>query len=178
MGSCSFKEKTKTEQAINVVAMSQNVVTSEEDKKSNLVGFSQRAPKIKNKGPLLEIRKGSISGIDAPTAQVKDKVKTLKDLEMIEKAFQHNFIFNTLSQEQKKSIIDCMKYYTLTSNQIIFKQGQPGNNFFLIVSGIVEVIVNDARINTLLEGNGFGEIALMHDTPRTATIRTLTPVVL
>ena len=109
MGSCSFKENTKTEQAIKVVAMSQNVVTSEEDKKSNLVGFSQRAPKIKNKGPLLEIRKGSISGIDAPTAQVKDKVKTLKDLEMIEKAFQHNFIFNTLSQEQKKSIIDVNK---------------------------------------------------------------------
>jgi cGMP-dependent protein kinase 1 len=179
MGSCSLKHKIGAESTIKVIMVpskvNPNLPTSEEEKKKERPSAYPRVSKSKQKGPLLEVRRGSLKGSDAATAEVKERDKTIRDLELIEKAFEKSFIFNTLTHDQKKSIIACMKYYSIQSNQIIFQQGQPGQIFFIIVLGMAEVLVNGNRVNTLSEGTGFGEIALMHDTPRTATVKTLTP---
>jgi len=40
----------------------------------------------------------------------------------------------------------------------------------VLISGKLEVLVNGQRVNLLGPGAGFGELALLHDTPRTATV--------
>ena len=90
---------------------------------------------------------------------------------MINKAFSKHFIFNALNQENIEACVQCMVYFTLASGKPLFEQGNPGRYFFVLVTGKLEVLVNGNRVNYISPEEGFGELALIHDTPRTATIK-------
>jgi hypothetical protein len=58
----------------------------------------------------------------------------------------------------------------------VFHQGDHGDRFYVIEDGEAEVIGDGRLIRSLDPGDGFGEIALLHDTVRTATVRARTPL--
>jgi MFS family permease len=60
----------------------------------------------------------------------------------------------------------------------IFQQGDAGDRYFVVDGGEVEVIIDGALVRTTGPGQGFGEIALIRDVPRTASIRARTSVAL
>jgi hypothetical protein len=62
--------------------------------------------------------------------------------------------------------------------QLIIREGERGDRFFVVDEGVVEVEVNGRVIRRLGPGDGFGEIALVRDVPRTASIRAIEPVAL
>jgi hypothetical protein len=55
----------------------------------------------------------------------------------------------------------------------IVTQGEPGKRFYLIAAGEVEIDVDDGPRQTQAAGECFGEIALLNDMPRTATVTAL-----
>lgn len=58
----------------------------------------------------------------------------------------------------------------------IVRAGDTGRAFFVVVDGTCSVLVEDATIRTLVRADGFGEIALLADVARTATVRADTAV--
>ena len=61
----------------------------------------------------------------------------------------------------------------VASGQVITREGELGDSYFAIVSGTIAVTMNGKPIRTMERGQGFGEIALLADVPRTATVTAL-----
>ena len=127
----------------------------------------------KKRAPINDFRRAHKEAVDAPNALVVDKPKAPKDYELITNALIKHFIFTSLSDENRNSLISQMKYYTLAPHEIIFEQEQPGVNYFVVSTGQLEVFVNSRKVNVINAGESFGELALIHDTARSATITTI-----
>lgn len=66
---------------------------------------------------------------------------------------------------------------TYAPGQTIFREGDPGHEFFVIKSGAVEIRTGNRLLETLHADEIFGEMALIDDSPRSATAVAKTEVV-
>jgi predicted MFS family arabinose efflux permease len=63
----------------------------------------------------------------------------------------------------------------VAADETIIEQGERGDAFFLVQEGEVEVLVDGEPVRRIGPGGSFGEIALLRDLPRTATVRATAP---
>jgi MFS family permease len=62
------------------------------------------------------------------------------------------------------------------SGSIVIREGDTGDRYFVVAGGRVEVLVGGQSVRQLSKGEGFGEIALLREVPRTATVRAIEDV--
>jgi hypothetical protein len=62
--------------------------------------------------------------------------------------------------------------------EVVIRQGDLGDRFFVIAQGELDAFEDDSYRRTMVAGDCFGEIALLRDVPRTATVRARTDSVL
>ena len=63
------------------------------------------------------------------------------------------------------------KLERIEAGEIIINQGDIGDNFYVIDSGEVEIIIDGRNISVIGENGTFGELALIHGRPRAATVK-------
>jgi CRP/FNR family transcriptional regulator, cyclic AMP receptor protein len=85
-------------------------------------------------------------------------------------------IFSSLSPKDLKQIAAAMTGRRVEAGRTLAVEGQQGIGFFVIETGTAKVSVGGDEKRTLGPGDSFGEIALIVETPRTATVTTETEV--
>lgn len=104
--------------------------------------------------------------------------KTEEQLQRIKAAIQPNFLFRNLDEEQETDVLGAMKEVQIGAGEMIIEQGAAGDYFYVVESGTLEVYVKKEgqvldqskgdrallgkKVATCVEGNSFGELALMH----------------
>ena len=91
---------------------------------------------------------------------------------LIREAVQKNEFLKRTEEGQLREMIACMKPRTYDKGRFIMEQGKPGLELYVIASGRVEVKQEESTLSVLGAGNIIGELALLYNTMRTATVVT------
>lgn len=87
-------------------------------------------------------------------------------------------LFERLDDHDLKKIVEAAVVRSFPKNSIVITEGDTSNSLYLILSGEIKVFVSDEEgktntINQLGPGNYFGELSLIDDEPRSASVATM-----
>ncbi|KAL4623062.1 cGMP-dependent protein kinase 1-like isoform X1 [Arapaima gigas] len=108
----------------------------------------------------------------ALTSYSKSKVSQ----ELIRKALLENDFMKHLEVGQISTIIDCMHPTTISQGCCVIKEGDDGSLVYVLEEGKVEVSKNSQKLCTMGPGRAFGELAVLYNCTRTATVTALTDI--
>jgi len=79
-------------------------------------------------------------------------------------------LFATLGLPEVEVVARELQPMEVQAGDEIVHEGDPGDRYYVVADGELEVSADGAPMRTLSRGEGFGEIALLHSVPRTATV--------
>ncbi|KAG0171797.1 hypothetical protein DFQ30_000337 [Apophysomyces sp. BC1015] len=109
--------------------------------------------------------------------------KTSDQLERIKKSVGNNFLFRNLDEEQHQDVVNAMAEKHIQKGETVIKQGGVGDYFYVVESGTFDCVKTvggspPTKVAHYEAGGSFGELALMYNAPRAATIVALSDAVL
>jgi CRP-like cAMP-binding protein len=89
---------------------------------------------------------------------------------------RHVPLFSQCSKRELAQIASIADEIDLRDGKVLIREGERGREFFVLLEGSAEVTKDGRKINTVGPGDFFGEIALVSQSPRTATVTATSPV--
>uniref|UniRef100_A0A673IPR0 cGMP-dependent protein kinase 1-like n=2 Tax=Sinocyclocheilus rhinocerous TaxID=307959 RepID=A0A673IPR0_9TELE len=102
--------------------------------------------------------------------------KSPQSKELIKEAILDNDFMKNLELSQIQEIVDCMYPVEYDKESCIIKEGDVGSLVYVMEDGKVEVTKEGMKLCTMGPGKVFGELAILYNCTRTATVQTLTNV--
>jgi CRP-like cAMP-binding protein len=84
-------------------------------------------------------------------------------------------LFADCSRRELREISAVADEIVVPAGTVLAREGKSGRELVVIVEGAADVTKRGRKINTVGDGDFVGEIAVVTDTPRTATVRTTQP---
>uniref|UniRef100_A0A8D3CK04 cGMP-dependent protein kinase n=1 Tax=Scophthalmus maximus TaxID=52904 RepID=A0A8D3CK04_SCOMX len=100
----------------------------------------------------------------------------VRSKELIKDAILDNDFMKNLELSQTQEIVDCMYPVDYGKDACIIREGDVGSLVFVMEEGKVEVTKEGMKLCIMGPGKVFGELAILYNCTRTATVRTLTNV--
>lgn len=85
-------------------------------------------------------------------------------------------MFRALSPKQLQTLGKQAETLGVGAGTALVREGERGQEFFVLLSGEVSVTAGGSEVAVLKEGDFFGELALLDPAPRDATVTALSPV--
>ncbi|XP_014217289.1 cGMP-dependent protein kinase 1-like [Copidosoma floridanum] len=112
--------------------------------------------------------------LDIITAHLEPCEKSNRSRELIKAAILDNDFMKNLELAQIQEIVDCMYPVTFNAGTTIIHEGEIGATVFVMEEGKVEVSRDGKYLSTLSAGKVLGELAILYNCKRTATITAAT----
>ena len=173
MGNCEFgTHKHEKKSTIKYKDIKKPVKNNYKNKVQN-INLNEKRKKKKN----IKINQNSIHDISEENCYENfeeiSKEICASDIEFILNSLKGNFLFNNLNDREFEEIISNMFYGRLKEGEYIFKQNEKASCFFLIERGEFCVEINEKEKKILRKGESFGELALLYNAPRSASLKAL-----
>ncbi|KAJ3239404.1 hypothetical protein HDU81_006082 [Chytriomyces hyalinus] len=93
----------------------------------------------------------------------------------IQASIKNNFLFRSCDEEQYRDVVDAMAEKRVKAGEEVIRQGGVGDYFYVVETGFLDVFVSKngsppTKVYEYTDGGSFGELALMYNAPRAATI--------
>ena len=172
------KKYNKEDKKMEVSSESDSEVDEEEQKK---IDEEMRKRQQKKKGMRTSVS-AEVYGIHNIKKPYVPRVipKTEEQKERIKDKCMQSFIFNSLEDKELKTVIDSFEEKKYTAGQNVITQGEEGDVLYLVDSGeldcekVFKAGDPPTYLKTYKPGESFGELALLYNAPRAATIRAKT----
>jgi CRP-like cAMP-binding protein/Zn-dependent protease len=138
-----------------------------------LISNASRAATVRavREAEVFEFDRGTFDRLLAEMIHVPEFEPTLQQLADLrdQPCFAH------LATDQLVELLDRGKWLTVAPGQAVIEQGEEGDSFYAVSSGKFDVVTDGDLKQTIGPGAYFGEIALLLDVPRTASVIARTP---
>lgn len=120
---------------------------------------------------VFEIDKGTFDRLLKDMLQVPEFAPTFQDMAELRElsCFAH------LEPDELSRLLERGEWVNAAPGEVLIEQGEAGDAFYAIRSGRVDVVIDGEQRRSLGPGSYFGEIALLLDVPRTASVFARTP---
>ncbi|KAF1917715.1 camp-dependent protein kinase regulatory subunit [Ampelomyces quisqualis] len=125
---------------------------------------------------------------DSETFTPPSHQKTPDQLSRLKSAVSDNFLFSHLDDDQSSQVLGALYEKPIPSKDIkVIQQGDVGDYFYVVEQGSFDIYVNPSgklepgtdglgnKVGTVGPGGSFGELALMYNAPRAATVMSSEP---
>ncbi|CAJ1057631.1 cGMP-dependent protein kinase 2 [Xyrichtys novacula] len=92
---------------------------------------------------------------------------------LINSAIMNNDFLKKLEAQHMREMVDCMYEKVYSEGQLVIQEGEPGNYLYVLAAGLLEVIQNGKLLGEMHPGTAFGELAILYNCKRTATVKSV-----
>ncbi|KRX28207.1 cGMP-dependent protein kinase egl-4 [Trichinella nelsoni] len=111
-------------------------------------------------------------GVSAEPNTYKDKVSK----QLIRNAILQNDFLRHLDREQVSEMVECMYERDVPENEFVICEGAAGAHLYVAAQGELQVFKNEKMLGKMGPGKVFGELALLYNCTRTASVKAMGPV--
>jgi len=98
--------------------------------------------------------------------------------ERIAQNVEQSILFKNMSDQERADCVDAFYEVKAKNGDTVIEQGDTGQNYYFVDSGSLEILVDKKKYGDIGPGMGVGELALLYNTPRAATVKCLSETVL
>jgi len=147
----------------------------EEDTVADVISEGQQVPQMKARGRRTQVMAPKV---DIPQGWTPPCfAKTADEEQFLVGVMGENKLLKTLTPSDRHTLMAALDKQDFAAGAVIIKQGDAGDKFYIVIDGECDISVEGkGSVMKAKKGLTFGELALLHNAPRAATVTALTPV--